>query len=64
MEALQTKENRKQQQKRKTKALCLMLVAAFMSFPLRQNSSCINHFQDASPLGYMPVQLPCTCKIH
>lgn len=41
-----------------------MLVAAFASFPLRQDNSCVNHFQDASLLGCMPVQLPYKCKIH
>ena len=39
--------------------------SSFYDFSFRQNSSCINnHFQDASPLICMPVQVPCTCKIH
>lgn len=33
-----------------------MLVAMFLSFPLRQNGPCVNHFQDAPLLGCIPVQ--------
>ena len=41
-----------------------MLIAASVSFPLRRNSSSVNHFQDASHLSPMPVQLPYKCMIH
>lgn len=57
-------KNQKKKYQQKTEALCLMLVAAFVSLPLRRNSSCINHFQDASPLSCTPVQLPYKCMIH